>query len=122
MSGGSFLWVILVIESLEIYVPVIICIRIDNMKCWNFLKDFPMKFGMFFLISKSQDVKILGIKWTGFPILSQQKMKEHDDMLKRYKSLSSKFRIHCHFLKIRFFKGVCMSVIFVYFCYLCLYV
>lgn len=82
MSGGSFLWVILDIESLEIYVPVIICIRIDNMKCWNFLKDFPMKFGMFFLISKSQDVKILGIKRTGFPILSQQKMKEHDDMLK----------------------------------------
>lgn len=57
MSGGSFLWVILDIESLEIYVPVIICIRIDNMKCWNFLKDFPMKFGMFSLISKSQDVK-----------------------------------------------------------------
>lgn len=27
-------------------------------------------------------VKILGIKRTGFPILSQQKMKEHDDMLK----------------------------------------
>lgn len=103
ISGGSFLWVILVIESLEKYVPVIICIRIDNMKCWNFLKDFPMKFGMFSLISKSQDVKILGIKWTRFPILSQQKMKEHDDMLKRYKSLSSKFRIHCHFLKIRFF-------------------
>lgn len=75
MSGGSFLWVILVIESLEIYVPVIICIRIDNMKCWNFLKDFPMKFGMISLISKSQDVKILGIKRTGFPILSQQKMK-----------------------------------------------
>lgn len=95
------------------------------MKCWNFLKDFPMKFGMFFLISKSQDVKILGIKRTGFPILSQQKMKEHDDMLKRYKSLSSKFRIHCHFLKIGFFfkiLTVCMSVIFVYFCYLCLYV
>lgn len=41
-----------------------------------------MNFGMFFLISKSQDVKILGIKRTGFPILSQQKMKEHDDMLK----------------------------------------
>lgn len=84
-----------------------------------------MKFGMFFLISKSQDVKILGIKRTGFPILSQQKMKEHDDMLKRYKSLSSKFRIHCHFLKIVFFfkiLAVCMSVIFVYFCYLCLYV
>lgn len=75
MSGGSFLWVILVIESLEIYVPVIICIRIDDIKCWNFLKDFLMKFGMFSLISKSQDVKILGIKRTGFPILSQQKMK-----------------------------------------------
>lgn len=85
-----------------------------------------MKFGMFFLISKSQDVKILGIKRTGFPILSQQKMKEHDDMLKRYKSLSSKFRIHCHLLKIGGFflkiLTVCMSVIFVYFCYLCLYV
>lgn len=122
MSGGSFLWVILDIESLEIYVPVIICIRIDNMKCWNFLKDFPMKFGMFFLISKSQDVKILGIKRTGFPILSQQKMKEHDDMLKRYKSLSSKFRIHCHFLKIRGFfsqNSCCLHVC--YFCILLLF-
>lgn len=53
MFGGSFLWVILVIESLEIYVFVIICICIDNMKCWNFLKDFLMKFGMFFFIFKS---------------------------------------------------------------------
>lgn len=75
----------------------------------EFSKDFPMKFGMFFLISKSQDVKILGIKRTGFPILSQQKMKEHDDMLKRYKSLSSKYRIHCHFLKMGFFSKFLLS-------------
>lgn len=90
------------------------------MKCWNFLKDFPMKFGMFFLISKSQDVKILGIKRTGFPILSQQKMKEHDDMLKRYKSLSSKFRIHCHFLKIRGCLHVCYFCILLLFMFICI--
>lgn len=85
-----------------------------------------MKFGMFFLISKSQDVKILGIKRTGFPILSQQKMKEHDDMLKRYKSLSSKFRIHCHFLKIgvffsKFLLSACLLFLYTFVIYVYMY-